>query len=135
MKKVMLDAMLRRLRTEHELTQEQIAKMFDLSFSAYSLYETGKREPPLAFVIRLADYYNVSLDYMTGRVDAPKDFSKEKVRLEKDATAAKIMSEALFLKENSPEDYKKAVDYFDYVYQTVRLHQDDDDDDAGKADK
>ena len=38
MKKVMLDTMLRRLRNEHQLTQDQIAKMFDLSFSAYSLY-------------------------------------------------------------------------------------------------
>lgn len=132
MKKVMLDTMLRRLRNEHQLTQNQIAQMFDLSFSAYSLYEMGKREPPLAFVIRLADYYNVSLDYMTGRVDAPKDFSREKVRLEKDAAAAKIMSEALFLKEHSPEDYKRAVDYFDYVYENVRLHQNDDDD-AKKA--
>lgn len=134
MKKVMLDTMLRRLRNEHQLTQDQIAKMFDLSFSAYSLYETGKREPPLAFVIRLADYYNVSLDYMTGRVDAPKDFSHEKVRLEKDAAATKIMSEALFLKEHSPEDYKRAVAYFDYVYENVRLHQNDDSD-AKKADE
>lgn len=118
-----LGAMLRRLRIDHDLTQEQLAQMFDMSLSSYSLYESNKREPSLSFLVKLADYYNVSLDYMTGRVDAEKDFRREKAILEQNAVAAKVMEKAIFLKEHAPEDFKMAMGYFNYVYEHVRLHQ------------
>lgn len=116
-----LGAMLRRLRVDHDLTQEQLAQMFDMSLSSYSLYESNKREPSLSFLVKLANYYNVSLDYMTGRVDAEKDFRREKALLEQNAVAAKVMAKAIFLKDNAPEDFKMAMNYFNYVYENARL--------------
>lgn len=56
---------LRKLRTEHGLTVRELADA--LGYSAYSqvsLFETGKREPTLKFVLKVADYFQVSLDQL-----------------------------------------------------------------------
>ena len=64
---------IRDLREDNDLTQSQIAAYLLCDQSLYSRYECGKRELPLALAVRLADYYQVSLDYLVGR-----DFPKEK---------------------------------------------------------
>jgi transcriptional regulator with XRE-family HTH domain len=46
--------------------------------SLYSKYERDEREIPLSLLIKLADYYNVSLDYLVGRTDMKKPYSKGK---------------------------------------------------------
>ena len=48
-----------------------------MSFRGYQNYETGQSEPKLATLIVLADYYQVSIDYLAGRTDAP-DFQAVK---------------------------------------------------------
>lgn len=62
---------IRDLREDHDLTQAQISKMLICDQSLYSKYERGEREIPLALLIRIADYYDVSLDYLTYRSDFP----------------------------------------------------------------
>lgn len=57
------------LRTEHALSQAQIAGEVGVVVRAYQRYEYGKREPQLAVLIRMADFYGVSLDYLVGRSD------------------------------------------------------------------
>ena len=47
------------------------AKGFTRGQSTYSMYENGQREIPLATLCKLADHYNVTLDYLVGRSDAP----------------------------------------------------------------
>ena len=42
-----------------------------LAFILYSHYENGKRDIPTDVLIKLADYYNVSVDYLLGRTDNP----------------------------------------------------------------
>lgn len=64
---------IRDLREDNDLTQSQIAAYLLCDQSLYSRYECGKRELPLMLAVRLADYYQVSLDYLVGR-----DFPKEK---------------------------------------------------------
>lgn len=64
---------IRDLREDNDLTQSQIAAYLLCDQSLYSRYECGKRELPLVLAVRLADYYQVSLDYLVGR-----DFPKEK---------------------------------------------------------
>ena len=56
------------LREDHDLSQKEVAKILNISQVAYSYYEIGKRNIPLDLLIKLADYYNVSLDYIVGRV-------------------------------------------------------------------
>ena len=55
------------LRIDHDLTQLQIAEYLNCSQRAYSHHENGEREMPLELLIKLADYYNVSLDTLVGR--------------------------------------------------------------------
>lgn len=68
MKKV-LSERLRLLRKEKGLTQAQVAIYCDITEKAYQNYELMSREPKLDILIRIADFYKVSLDYLTGRTD------------------------------------------------------------------
>ena len=62
---------LRELRTMKNLTQKQVAKKTKLSERGYQGYELGEKEPSLANIIKLADFFEVSTDYLLGRVDKP----------------------------------------------------------------
>ena len=55
------------LRKEQELTQEEIAKAIKISTRSYQNYEYGERKTPIDVLIKLADYYNVTLDHLVGR--------------------------------------------------------------------
>lgn len=57
----------RDLREDHDLTQKNVADMLNMQLTVYRRYETGERELPLWVAIRLADYYQVTLDYLVGR--------------------------------------------------------------------
>ena len=58
---------LRDLREDADLKQAAIAHYLGIQQTVYSRYERGCRTIPLEHLIKLADYYNVSLDYLTGR--------------------------------------------------------------------
>ena len=59
---------LRDLREDKDKSQEEIGKILGVSQTQYSRWERAAQEIPLHHAIKLADYYNVSLDYLTGRV-------------------------------------------------------------------
>ena len=63
---------LKQLRKNHDLTQKKMSEVLSISERAYQHYELGTREPPLSNVVKLADYFNVSIDYLVGRKDNPK---------------------------------------------------------------
>lgn len=58
---------LRELRLELGKTQQEMADLLSITSSAYSLYETGKRQLNYENLLLLADYFEVSLDYLFGR--------------------------------------------------------------------
>ena len=58
---------LRALRTERNLTQKDVYKAVGMSPIGYQRYEYGDREPAYPKLLALADYFNVSLDYLVGR--------------------------------------------------------------------
>ena len=60
---------LKELRTENNLTQVKVAAAIEISGRGYIDLENGKSKPKYDNVIRLAHYFNVSLDYLAGRVD------------------------------------------------------------------
>ena len=62
---------LKALRREHGLTQSAIAEALSCDQSLYSKYEREEWEIPLRLLIRLADYYHTSLDYLVSRTDNP----------------------------------------------------------------
>jgi transcriptional regulator with XRE-family HTH domain len=63
----MLGERLKELREGKELTQQEMADMLGISRGTYAHYEINRREPDDATKIRLADFFNVTLDYLLGR--------------------------------------------------------------------
>ncbi len=60
---------LRNLRTSKDLTQTQLANALGLAFSTISMYERGEREPDFEILEAIADYFNVSINYLLGKND------------------------------------------------------------------
>ncbi len=60
------------LRIDHDLTQQQVADILMCKREVYRRYEKGIRELPLSYAITLADYYNVSIDYLVERSNNKK---------------------------------------------------------------
>lgn len=62
---------LRDLRGDHDKTQQDIADILGTSQTMYARYERGANELPLRHLLKLADYYGVSADYLLGRSNTP----------------------------------------------------------------
>lgn len=58
---------IRRLRMEHEWTQEELADRLGVSRSAMGNYEREQREPGIDMLIRLADIFGITVDALVGR--------------------------------------------------------------------
>lgn len=63
---------IRNFREDRDLTQKQVAEMLGMPQTGYSKYETGENDIPTQILIKLADYYNTTTDYLLGRTDNPK---------------------------------------------------------------
>ena len=63
---------LKDIREDLDKSQDEIAKVIGTSQSYYAQYESGKRAIPFDRVVLLAEYYNVSLDYIAGFIDTPR---------------------------------------------------------------
>lgn len=59
-------------RKENNLSQKALAEIIEVSDAAITMMEKGKRSPSFEVLCALADYFDVSLDYLTGRTDNPK---------------------------------------------------------------
>ncbi len=62
---------LKELRIAKGLTQSEVAKVIGYSSLSYARYEKGEREPDISTLCKLADYFEVSVDYLLGR--GPKE--------------------------------------------------------------
>ena len=54
-------------REDNDLTQKEVAEALGIDFRQYSRYENGKNQIPVNYLIKLADFYHVSTDYLLGR--------------------------------------------------------------------
>ncbi len=63
---------LKMLRAMHKLTQNEVAIVLNISREAYSMYENGKRQLNYESLCAIADYYQVSLDYLFDRTETPE---------------------------------------------------------------
>ena len=64
---------LKSLRESKKLKQSELAKEFKVSQSTIAMWETGKRDPDSESIKRVADYFNVSIDYLMGRSEFPHE--------------------------------------------------------------
>ena len=67
---------IRSLRIDNNYTQKQIAEYLGISQNTYSQYEIGVLNYPVDAVIRLADFYGVSTDYLLGRTNVKTPYPK-----------------------------------------------------------
>lgn len=65
---------IRDLREDCDLNQTQVAKMLGMSQTGYSKYETGENDIPTTILIKLARFYNTSIDYILGETDNPNRY-------------------------------------------------------------
>ncbi len=59
------------LRKERKVPQKELAELMGVKIRGYQYYERETTEPSIAALIALADFYDVTIDYLVGRTDAP----------------------------------------------------------------
>ena len=67
---------LRGLREDKDLLQKDVAKILNVTQVAYSCYEIGRRQIPIDALIKLAQFYHTSVDYLLGLTDERKPYPK-----------------------------------------------------------
>lgn len=70
---------IRDLREDSDLNQTQVAKVLGMSQTGYSKYETGENDLPTAILIKLADFYNTSIDYLLEQTDKRERYPKKEL--------------------------------------------------------
>lgn len=71
---------LRDLREDHDITQKELADYLHVRQNTYSQYETGQRQLPLEALIRLAEFFDTSTDYLLGLTDVPHPYPRSTKR-------------------------------------------------------
>ncbi|MCT3586966.1 XRE family transcriptional regulator [Levilactobacillus brevis] len=72
-----LGSRIRELRKDKKLTQEQLGKVLNVSKASISGYENETREPDSKSLVKIAEYFDVSLDYLLGKNQTPKWANKK----------------------------------------------------------
>lgn len=94
---MIIGSIVRELRERKGLTQKQLAKMIGISSGCLSKYETGKTLPDPDTLIKFADVFNVSVDYIIGRNSFQYDYELMKNDYVKSYTCFDLLSDALSL--------------------------------------
>ena len=71
---VILDMLNNNLREKKNMTQQRLAIELDMNQNTISRYESGKRQADYATLIKIADYFNVSIDYLLERTNNPQRY-------------------------------------------------------------
>ena len=88
------------LREDRDISRKDLALALNISVSTLGMYEQGRREPNIDMLIKMADYFDVSIDFLVGR-----SFQNENNEL---------LVEALHLKneiDKLPQGYKNIIDF------------------------
>ena len=67
--KIYLGERLKELRTEKGMTQKELADALGINSVTYLHYEKSQREPPLSLLVEMAEYFDVTTDYLLGKTD------------------------------------------------------------------
>lgn len=95
---------LQELREDNDITRKGLAAILNISVSTLGMYEQGRREPNIDMLIKIADYFNVPLDFLVGR----KNF------LHTENVGTEVLAEALAFKrkfDKLPANEKSIVSY------------------------
>jgi transcriptional regulator with XRE-family HTH domain len=97
---------LKQLRNSRNLSQDALAKKIGTAQQTYGHWETGRTEPDHATLIRIADFFGVSIDYLLGREATPTSNMQKTNLSPEDLDLIELVRDIKKL----PEDYRKIVD-------------------------
>lgn len=121
------------LRKEKKKTQEDIAKVIGVTRPAYTAYERGLRSPDYEILESLADYFDVSVDYLLGRTDNPSphhhEFNPMK-EINKLLNKYEIDQSGFFdiekWKAMGPDEIRELESYFEFITSRAKKKQQED---------
>ncbi|MCQ2506318.1 MAG: helix-turn-helix domain-containing protein [Lachnospiraceae bacterium] len=99
---------IKQLRIKHNLTQGDLAKILGLKPTAISNYESKRNEPSIENLLVLANYFNISCDYLLGLSDAFLPVGGEVLDKE-------VVDFYELYRKLEPENVKKAISYIEYL--------------------
>ncbi len=112
----MIGDIISELRKDNRLTQKDLARILKVSVATISHYESETNLPDAAMLVKIADYFGVSIDYLMGRTRIRMDFnmfSREVRMLDNSVISAeKIMARFLQLSDKSQLDVVNLIDLF-----------------------
>lgn len=80
MEEELIMSRIRNLREDCDLTQREMAEILNMSQTGYSKYETGENDIPTAILIRMADFFETSVDYLLGLTDEQKPYKRRQIK-------------------------------------------------------
>ena len=123
---------LKKLRQEKKLTQEQLGKIIHVSKVSISGYESGDRTPDTENLSRLANYFEVTTDYLLGRTDNPQGYGEFDPIAEHNRLLKKygIEDSGFFdiekWRQMGPDDLKQLEDYFEFIVSKAKEREKED---------
>lgn len=110
------------LRTKNNMGQKEFAKYLHVSTSTISNYENNKYEPDLPTLVKIADYFNVSTDYLLNRTDYVYPLSLLEQQMVSDYTYSNILNTVIQLSSAGQTDL---INYLDMLSLRDRSRQTD----------
>jgi len=107
---------IKELRVQHNMTQSDLARLLKVSPSTIGMYEQGRRDPDTDTINFLADFFNVSADYLLGRTDIPNNVNDEPTPQELE----KVLREANIAFDGAPLDEEDKEDVIEFVKVALR---------------
>lgn len=101
---------LKDLREDHDLTQQQVAEAIGKTQSYYYRYESGKYGLPFNIAIQLADYYNVTTDYLAGRTTSMLNVDIFNKIVLDEYTVGELLNDFYSLSETGKRDIIKYIE-------------------------
>lgn len=108
----MLGKIIKQLRAQNGITQEELGKILSVTTSMVGMYETNARKPSYDVLNKIADYFDVTIDYLLGRTTNPNEqFPEEKPQIRAIARKMnKLPSDKLDLLERLAESMADEAD-------------------------
>ncbi len=111
---------IRALRKEKNITQAELGKFLKVSDRSIGFYELGERDPDTDTLRRLADYFDVSIDYLLGRSDIRDTAESIIYSFSKEAIAQEVVRESeAELPQEAKEEIERFKDYIRHKYKKV----------------
>lgn len=111
---------LRNLREHEGKTQAEISTLLGTTQQIYSRYETDRNELPLRHLVKLADYYQVSADYILGRISYPKNPPEMAKPFLKNITYGEVNGRISSFQTSTK---KQLIQYINYLAYLESIHK------------